>query len=70
MKIVEIQKLMGKYHTRTNFTGQTVNDEKERERLWKIIKENRNFKITVASFILIALTFCFTILMVFIKVNI
>jgi len=69
MEIKEIQILMGKYHTRTNFTGEPVHDGYEKERLWKIIKENRSSKITIASFVLIALTLCFTILMIFIMVK-
>lgn len=69
MEIKEIQILMWKYHTRANFTGQPVNDGYEKERLWKIIKENRSFKITIVSFVLIALTLCFTVLMIFIMVK-
>ncbi|MHB8276480.1 MAG: hypothetical protein ACYDIA_02345 [Candidatus Humimicrobiaceae bacterium] len=65
MSIKEIQILMGKYHVRTNFTGEVVNDQYEKERLWKILRDARNFKITIISLVFIVLTFCGTVLMIF-----
>jgi len=66
MSVEEIKKLMWlNYRQSTLFIVEPVHDQYEKERLWKIIKNDRNFKITIISLVFIVLTFLGTVLMIF-----